>query len=51
MKYEEFLKIIKVKAQERLGRTLRQEYEYGKILSEQDFEEVLKHVLSSSQEI
>ncbi|MGL5434027.1 MAG: hypothetical protein ACRDBO_01335 [Lachnospiraceae bacterium] len=34
-----------------IGRTLRQEYEYGKILSEQNFEEVLKHVLSGSQEI
>nr|WP_314461535.1 hypothetical protein [uncultured Clostridium sp.] len=31
-----------------IGRILRQEYEYGKILKEQDFEEVLKHVLSGS---
>lgn len=31
-----------------VGRKLRQEYEYGKILNEQDFEEVLKYVLSGS---
>lgn len=34
-----------------VGRTLRQEYENGKILREQEFEEVLKHVLSCSKEI
>ncbi|GLC81218.1 nucleotidyltransferase family protein [Lacrimispora brassicae] len=34
-----------------VGRILRQEYEYGKILKEQDFQEVLKHVLSGSQEV
>lgn len=34
-----------------VGRTLRQEYENGKILREQEFEEVLKHVLSDSEEI
>lgn len=34
-----------------VGRTLRQEYESGKILREQEFEEVLKHVLSDSEEI
>ena len=34
-----------------VGKMLRQEYEYGKILNEQDFEEVLKHVLSGSQKI
>lgn len=34
-----------------IGRTLRQEYEYGKILSEKNFEEVLKHVLSGGQKI
>lgn len=33
------------------GRTLRQEYEYGKILNKQDFEEVLKDVLFGSKEI
>lgn len=31
-----------------VGRTLRQEYESGKILKEQEFEEVLKYVLSDS---
>ena len=31
-----------------VGRTLRQEYENGKILREQEFEEVLKYVLSDS---
>ena len=34
-----------------VGRALRQEYECGKILNEQDFEEVLKYVLSSGKEI
>lgn len=34
-----------------VGRTLRQEYENGKILREQEFEEVLKHVLSDSEKI
>lgn len=34
-----------------VGRMLRQEYENGKILREQEFEEVLKHVLSDSEEI
>lgn len=34
-----------------VGRTLRQEYENCKILREQKFEEVLKHVLSDSEEI
>lgn len=34
-----------------VGRTLRQEYENGKILREQEFEEALKYVLSCSKEI
>lgn len=34
-----------------VGRTLRQEYEYGNILNELDLEEGLKHVLSGSKEI
>lgn len=34
-----------------VGRTLRQEYESGKILSEREFEEVLDYVLSHSKEI
>jgi len=34
-----------------VGRILRQEYENGRILREQEFEEVLKHVLSDSEEI
>ena len=34
-----------------VGKALRQEYECGRILNEHDFEEVLKHVLSSSKEI
>lgn len=34
-----------------VGRTLRQEYESGRILKELEFEEVLKHVLSDSEEI
>lgn len=34
-----------------VGRMLRHEYEGGRILSEQQFEEVLSHVLSHSEEI
>lgn len=43
--------LYKRKYSDSVGRTLRQEYESGKILREQEFEEVLKHVLFDSEEI
>lgn len=47
----ESINVYKRKYNDMIGRTLRKEYENGKIRLENEFMEVLKRVLSDSKEI